>query len=181
MLTEQVDWPETEGRPRRAGVSAFGISGTNAHVILERDATESEFHAAGDGSDDAGVGERAALIPWVLSGRDGQNLRAQAGRFGAFAARSGGLDPVDVGFSLATSRASLERRAVVFGRDESQLLAGIGSLARGESAPNVVDGTLIEGGKRAFLFSGQGSQRLGMGRELAGVFPVFAAALDAVC
>ncbi|QNP67845.1 SDR family NAD(P)-dependent oxidoreductase (plasmid) [Streptomyces genisteinicus] len=167
LLTETRAWPET-GRPRRAGVSSFGVSGTNAHVILEAAPAEEPAEP------------RPALPgprPFLLSGRSADALRRQAERLLPVVA---GADPVDVAFSLATGRAALEHRAVVVGGDREELVAGLRALAAGEGAAQVVSGA-VRGGDSAFLFSGQGAQRVGMGRELYEAFPVFAEAFDAVC
>ncbi len=176
LLTERREWP-AGGRPRRAGVSSFGISGTNAHVIVEE-------APGGRGGELGGGGPRVVaggVVPWVVSGRGGAGLRAQAARLLSFAEAGPGLDPVDVGYSLVTSRSVLEHRAVVTGADRGELLAGLGAVARGEQAGNVVAGVARPGGLTAFLFTGQGAQRPGMGGQLYRVFGVFARAFDAVC
>ncbi|NJP82860.1 type I polyketide synthase, partial [Streptomyces sp. AA8] len=171
LLTRAREW-RTEGAPRRAGVSSFGISGTNAHTILEQ-APDTE--APGDGP-------RAALpvVPWVLSARTADAVRAQAGRLleaEAEAGAGGGNDPFDTGFSLATTRSLFTHRAAVTGRDREELLEGLRALADGREPPVTAAGP----GRLAVLFSGQGSQRPGMGRELYAAFPVFARAFDELC
>ncbi len=167
LLTEPRDWPRAD-RPRRAAVSSFGFSGTNAHVIIEEGPPVAE----------APAGEAPPVVPWVLSARSVDGLGAQAGRLGGFVAARPSLDPASVGFSLATTRAALEERAVVLGSSREELLAGVGALACGEG--DAVRGT-VAGGKLAVLFTGQGSQRAGMARGLYERFPVFAAVLDEVC
>ncbi|WFB10963.1 SDR family NAD(P)-dependent oxidoreductase [Streptomyces sp. LX-29] len=173
LLTEQIAWPET-GQPRRAGVSSFGISGTNAHVILESaPAVEPEAP-----QEDVPVID--GVVPWVLSARTGTALRAQAGRLTALIERADDMSPVDVGYSLAVSRSALEHRAAVVASDRAEFLAALEALAAGEAPAGTVQG-VVSGGKLAVLFTGQGAQRLGMGRELYERFPVFGEAFDAVC
>ncbi|WP_190087072.1 type I polyketide synthase, partial [Streptomyces longisporoflavus] len=168
LLTESRPWPESD-RPRRFGVSSFGFSGTNAHTIIEQaPAVEEPAPAV--------VSAPAGAVPWVLSARSAEALREQAARLLCDAVH---LNPVDVGFSLATTRASLEQRAVVIADDEETRLTALTALAEGRQAAGVVTGA-VTGGLLGFLFSGQGSQRLGMGRELADRHEVFADALDAV-
>ncbi|MEU7136733.1 type I polyketide synthase, partial [Streptomyces sp. NPDC046261] len=161
LLTERTEWPAAE-KPRRAGVSAFGVSGTNAHVVLEQASAET----------DPGT-ERADLpaIPWVVSGEGETALQAQAERLKSFVNDNPELDPADVGWSLASTRAALSHRAVVVGTSRDELLAGLESLTAGVP---------VAGGL-GVLFTGQGSQRLGMGRELHSAYPVFAQAWDEVC
>jgi acyl transferase domain-containing protein/acyl carrier protein len=159
LLTESRSWPEV-GRPRRAAVSSFGISGTNAHVILEAAPAESPEGAPQD----------MPAVPWVLSGRTPEALAAQIDGLAAFVGTHPDLSMVDIGFSLATTRAHHEYRAAVVGTDREGLLAGLSSAADG----------VVDPGSTAFVFTGQGAQRLGMGQELYGAFPVFASAFDEV-
>ncbi|MGA5417871.1 type I polyketide synthase [Streptomyces pseudogriseolus] len=183
LLTEPVDWPRTE-RPRRTGVSAFGVSGTNAHVILE-EAPPAEPDA--DDTADAPSSEATAttrtvpVVPWILSARTTDSLKGQARALLDHSAAHPGTDDRAVAHTLATRRSHFEHRAVVLGADRDALLTGLRSLAAGETSAHTVTGSARRGGKVAFLFSGQGAQRAGMGRELYEAFPVFAEAFDAVC
>ncbi|MGW6776210.1 type I polyketide synthase, partial [Streptomyces sp. NPDC055037] len=175
LLTEQTRWPEA-GRARRAGVSSFGISGTNAHVILEQPTTVIEGTVLG--STEAPETE-SGMVPWTLSGKTAEALRGQAAKLLSSIEARPELRPVDVGYSLATGRSVFDHRAVVLAGDSADAVRALGALASGDVDSSVVSGSVV-GGKTAVLFSGQGSQRLGMGRELYGRFPVFAAALDSV-
>ncbi|MEU8928097.1 SDR family NAD(P)-dependent oxidoreductase, partial [Kitasatospora sp. NPDC048545] len=172
LLAEARDWPAT-GRPRRAGVSAFGISGTNAHVIVEQGPQPVAEPATG--------GLESGTLPWLLAAATPEALRVQAERLATFVGARPELDALDVAHSLVATRPALEHRAVLLGADREELLAGLDALSRGELAPGAAISSARAGGATAFLFAGQGSQRLGMGRELYARFPVFAEAFDAVC
>ncbi|MDX2967472.1 type I polyketide synthase, partial [Streptomyces acidiscabies] len=171
LLTEQRSWPVVD-RPWRAGVSSFGVSGTNAHLILEQ---APEFEPVSD------VVVVPSVVPWVLSAGSGSALREQARRLAAHVEADSGLDLVGVGAALVSTRASLGHRAVVLGADRDELIAGLAGLAAGEPGAGVVAGVSVAGGRTAFLFTGQGAQRVGMGRELVAEFPVFAEAFGEIC
>ncbi|MFD8693143.1 beta-ketoacyl synthase N-terminal-like domain-containing protein, partial [Streptomyces sp. NPDC059651] len=164
LLAEETPWPRTD-EPRRAGVSSFGFSGTNAHVIVEQ-APEAAvvLPAVEPGSADDGV------VPWVVSAASVDGLAGQAARLRSFVAQRPELRPVDVALALGTRRGLLEHRAVVVG-DREELLAGLDAVVPVEGAV---------GGRVGFVFAGQGAQRVGMGRELAAAYPVFASVLDEV-
>ncbi|MEU4626378.1 type I polyketide synthase [Actinoplanes sp. NPDC023801] len=173
VLGANRDWPET-GRPRRAGVSSFGVSGTNAHIILEQ---------APAGTGDGSPGEqppagRAVTVP--VSARTPEALRRQAARLRAAVAADPAIRPADVARTLATARSAMAHRALVRAGSRDELLAGLSAVESGIDHETVVRGTARDG-KVAFLFTGQGSQRAGMGRELHAAYPVFASAFDEVC
>uniref|UniRef100_A0AAU3GVI0 SDR family NAD(P)-dependent oxidoreductase n=1 Tax=Streptomyces sp. NBC_01401 TaxID=2903854 RepID=A0AAU3GVI0_9ACTN len=172
LATEARDWPET-GRPRRAGVSSFGISGTNAHLVLEE----------GDPAPDAAerTGQEPDVWPVVLSGRTEEALRGQAGRLLELVLARPELHPAGLARSLATTRSQFPHRGAVVASDGDGLLTGLRALAAGTpQAPGVLR-SVAQSGRTAFLFTGQGAQRAGMGQELYETFPVFAAAFDDVC
>ncbi|MGA8113190.1 MAG: SDR family NAD(P)-dependent oxidoreductase, partial [Actinocatenispora sp.] len=169
LLTGSVPWPENE-RPRRAGVSSFGISGTNAHIILEQ--APARVEPAPEPVD----------VPtlWPLSAPSPEAVRAQADRLLSLLSSDAAPRPVDVGWSLTTTRAALDHRAVVVGESRDDLLAGLSALAAGGPSSAVLTGS-VGSGSTAWVFTGQGAQWAGMGRELHEAFPVFADALDRLC
>ncbi len=172
LLAEEVAWPESD-RPRRAAVSAFGISGTNAHVVLEQapPAPEPEEPAGGAGS------ARTAL--WPLSARTGEALRARAAELAEAVRTAPAPGVADVGWSLATTRAAFEERAVVLGGDAAELAEGLTALAADRGSPRVVRGGAVSGAARpVFVFSGQGAQWPGMAVGLWDSEPVFAASME---
>ncbi|MFD5703209.1 SDR family NAD(P)-dependent oxidoreductase, partial [Streptomyces lasiicapitis] len=172
LLTEARAWPEA-ARPRRAGVSSFGVSGTNAHVIVEQ-------APAAEPTVSAKTSVLSTAAPWLVSGRSADALRAQADRLRDHVTADAALDPVDVGWTLLSGRSQLEHRAVLFGRERPDFLSGLATVADGGDGPAVVSGATVEG-RLGVVFTGQGSQRIGMGRELYETFPAFATALDEVC
>jgi acyl transferase domain-containing protein/acyl carrier protein len=169
-------------------VSSFGASGTNGHVIIEEappqsaDEPNSETGAWRDGEARADSYEDVGALPWVLSGKGTPALRTQARRLLDRVEQDHDTSPADIGISLAEGRSALDHRAVVIGASSESLSGGLRSLARGEMDPVVIEG--VSHGTdttMAFLFTGQGAQRVGMGRELYGRFSVFGDALDEVC
>ncbi|MFH8979137.1 beta-ketoacyl synthase N-terminal-like domain-containing protein, partial [Streptomyces sp. NPDC017890] len=176
LLHAATAWPAA-GRPHRAAVSAFGISGTNAHAILEA-APDPEPPAE---TEPAGPAVDGAPLPWALSARTAQALAAQAERLRRYVTDLPGASVADIGHALATTRSPHDHRAVVVGRDTEDFLNGLTALAEGTPAAHTVTGEPAPAGKLAVLFTGQGSQRAAMGHELHATHPVFADALDAVC
>ncbi|WP_310786326.1 type I polyketide synthase [Mycobacterium sp. Z3061] len=168
LLTEARPWP-APGRPRRAGVSSFGISGTNAHVILEQ-APAPEVVAPEPFT---------GPVPWVLSARSPAALANQARRLLAHIRSDAEVRPLDVGWSLVSTRSLFEHRAVVVGTERAQFQEALAGLAAGQPSRDVVVGRTRPVGQTAFVFPGQGAQYLDMGRALHERFPVFAKAFDA--
>ncbi|MEU5422045.1 SDR family NAD(P)-dependent oxidoreductase [Streptomyces sp. NPDC020667] len=167
LVSEAVPWPESD-RPRRAGVSSFGASGTNAHLIIEHVPEPEEPARELEPAD--------GLVPWVLSARSPEALREQAHRLSEVVAAV--PDVRGVGWSLLRSRSLFEHRAVVVGAER---VGALEALAAGESHPALVGPDVPRAGEMVWLFSGQGSQLVGMGSGLYERFPVFAAAFDEVC
>nr|WP_062330481.1 type I polyketide synthase [Herbidospora sakaeratensis] len=168
LLTSARRWFR-EGHPRRAGVSSFGIGGTNAHVILEEAPEQPEPQTRAPAV-------AGAPHAWLLSARTATSLREQAARLHRLVSADPATAPADVAHALASRRARFEHRAVIVGHDRETLLARLGGRQ-----DEWITGTAPDRPRLAFLFTGQGGQRAGMGRELAAASPVFAAALDEVC
>ncbi|MER6100732.1 SDR family NAD(P)-dependent oxidoreductase, partial [Streptomyces sp. NPDC001728] len=166
LLTENRPWQPADREPRRAGISSFGISGTNAHVIIEQAPAETGAVEV----------EELPYLPWLLSAKTGEGLRNQARLLHTYATEHPEVPVRQVAGALA-ARARFDHRAVVETDDRDALLTALAALAEDAEAPGLTTGTALSGGT-AFLFTGQGSQRLGMGRELHAAEPVFAAALD---
>jgi acyl transferase domain-containing protein/acyl carrier protein len=171
LLTDAQPWSAGE-RPRRAGVSAFGVSGTNAHLILEQPPSQ-QFSTEEPTPVPAPF--EPSVVPWLLSAKTAEGMREQAARLAAHVADHPDLAPADVAWSLATSRTHFTHRAVILGHDRDSLLTATTALANGTPAPSVVTGVARAGGKTVFVFPGQGSQWAGMGLDLLKSSPVFAA------
>jgi polyene macrolide polyketide synthase len=175
LLRERIPW-RSGGDLRRAGVSSFGISGTNAHLILE----ESPAPAR---ADSAVVAESAnpEIVPWVLSARDERGLRAQVERLKVHLGANPDLCVKDIGLSLSSTRTAFAHRLVALGGDRATLLDELDRFGDGSIASQALHGVVGEAGALAVLFTGQGAQRVGMGKELYEAFPIFAGALDEAC
>ncbi|WP_082133955.1 type I polyketide synthase [Mycolicibacter heraklionensis] len=169
VAARAMDWPAVS-RPRRAGVSSFGVSGTNAHVIVEQ-------------APDAEVAAAAPAVPvstLVVSGKSPARIAATAGVLAQWMATDGAdVALPDIAHALNHHRTRHQKFATVAARDREQALAGLTALAAGESAPGVVEpAAVLPGPGTVFVFSGQGSHWVGMGRRLLADEPVFAAAVD---
>ncbi|MBF6331948.1 type I polyketide synthase [Nocardia transvalensis] len=176
LLTEPRPWPpDPGGRPRRAGVSAFGVSGTNAHVIVEEPPRQP----------DSATGKRPADVPvvWTLSARTEQALAAQARQLRTWLDAHPGHDPADIAYSLATARAHLEHRAALIGTGRAELRTALDAFAEGGAAASVTTGRIRPQRRStlAVMFPGQGTQYRGMGAELSRLYPVFATAYREIC
>ncbi|MFI5799465.1 type I polyketide synthase [Streptomyces sp. NPDC051677] len=201
-VTPEADWsagtvrPVTRAQPwsdggyaRRVGVSAFGLGGTNAHLLLEEAPGQPSAGAASGAAEvitaqGSGPGREKSgslLLPWLLSGRSAQALAAQAAALLDWSARQPQADPLHVARALATTRSRFEHRAVLLGPDLAGLRPALAALAGGDEHPDAVTGEVRATGRIAFLFSGQGSQRPRMGTELYETFPAYATEFDAIC
>ncbi|MDT0343448.1 type I polyketide synthase [Streptomyces litchfieldiae] len=175
VLTEAREWT-TDDRPRRAAVSSFGVSGTNAHVILEQPAPLEPAPAEQPSGTSALT---SPLVPWALSGKTPEALAGQAARLRAHAENETGARPADIAAALIATRAGLESRGVVLADERPAFLTGLTALADNTPEPNVVSGQTVRGADRpVFVFPGQGSQWVGMALELHASSPVFAVRLE---
>ncbi|MFE0138098.1 alpha/beta fold hydrolase, partial [Streptomyces sp. NPDC059037] len=169
LLREARSWPRDASRPRRAGVSSFGASGTNAHVIVEEPPLQADAAVESEG------GGSGAPAVWVLSGKMPSGLTAQARRLSEWLGARPELDPLDIGYSLATGRAQLSHRAVIIGNDRTELLTGLAQIADGDPGPRVRLNSGARTGSIAFVVPAPDRQSMDLARELLGSAPVFAA------
>ena len=184
LLTEALPWT-ANGRPRRAGISSFGIGGTNAHVIIEEapaeEAPAEQPQAEGDeqgGGEDPGPLALPGPIPVPLSAKTEPALRDLAGRLASRLEHDPELEPADLAYSLATTRSSFPERAVILDTERQGVLAALAALADGGEAPGLLRGFAPSQRRAIFLFPGQGSQWQGMAAELAAASPLFAGYLE---
>ncbi|MGW6241677.1 SDR family NAD(P)-dependent oxidoreductase [Streptomyces sp. NPDC055094] len=170
LLQEARPWARDTARPRRAGISSFGLSGTNAHVIVEEPPVVETAET---------VDAPGGPLPVVVSGRDEAALREQAGRWASWLSEREDVRLADVAVTAARHRSHFESRASVVAADTAGLVEGLTALAAGGAHESVVTGSAERRGKVVFVYPGQGSQWVGMGRELLATSAVFAEAVDA--
>ncbi|MFF1906128.1 amino acid adenylation domain-containing protein [Kitasatospora sp. NPDC058218] len=173
LAREPQPWLPKE-RPRRAGVSSFGIGGTNAHVIVEEPPAPLPS--------DRTAAQPPSTLPFVVSGSTDAALRAQAEALHQYVGMNIQDRLLDLAHSLATTRSHFRKRLVVMAKDRSELLDKLGSFARsGETPPGAArTGDTAQEQHLALLFTGQGSQLVGMGRDLYETHPAFRDALDEI-
>nr|ACR50774.1 polyketide synthase [Streptomyces longisporoflavus] len=174
LLRDEVPWADKPEILRRAGISSFGMSGTNAHVVLEQAPAVEPVESATD------LEETPGVVVWPVSGHTAPALAAQAAQLHAWLEDHPDADLPAVAVALAGTRATLDHRAVVFGTGRGELLDALAGIAAGTPTPQGVAGR-YQAGKLAVLFTGQGSQYPGMGHGLYTTHPVFRDALDEAC
>ncbi|MBF6175017.1 type I polyketide synthase [Nocardia blacklockiae] len=172
LVTRQRDWPDT-GRPRRAAVSSFGITGTNAHVVMEEAPAEEDSHC-----DER---PRPPVYVWVVSAHSPQSLRAQAGRLVERLTEPDRPRLDDIGYSLAATRARLAHRGLIIGHEYDDMVEGSAALAADRDSPVVVRGTASPDAETVLVFPPEWHWRPGSGRGLHAAFPAFRDSFDEVC
>jgi acyl transferase domain-containing protein len=191
VRTESGPWPRP-GQPLLAGVSSFGVGGSNAHVVV------AEAPPSGPVESPTGIpapvespaenpapARQSGPLLWALSARTAAGVTMQARRLHEHLARHPGLDPAHVAHALATHRTAFEHRAVLLGSDRAELMDALTTLERGEQSPEVIRGRIVtpaaSTGRTAtvFVFPGQGTQWPEMARQLLAESPVFAGQLGA--
>src|SRR5699024_5525632 len=179
LVTDGTAWPqrlEDVGGPRRGAVSGFGISGTNAHVVLEAPEPPPEAQEASEAPEPPPT-VSAEPVAWTLSAADGAGVARAAARLADAQGRAGDA-PVAVAQALTGTRATHRHRAAVTGRDRAELVAGCHALADGAILPPTVARGVARPGPVVFVFPGQGAQWAGMAADLAATSEVFAARLE---
>ncbi|MEU9609875.1 type I polyketide synthase [Streptomyces sp. NPDC048057] len=167
LLDEARTWTRN-GHPRRAAVSGFGMSGTNAHIILEEAPTQPEPTTQEAPTQDT------ALAPWLLSGHTEQALRDQATQLHTYAqTHTSQTELQNAAHTLTQGRTHHTHRSVITPTDHTDLLNALNALAHNTPHPSLVQATTTEPGKTVFVFPGQGSQWHGMAHQLLATSPTF--------
>ncbi|MFG2052916.1 SDR family NAD(P)-dependent oxidoreductase [Micromonospora sp. NPDC048930] len=179
LLDRVVDW-KPNGHLRRAAVSAFGMSGTNAHLIIEEFPAGAEPVAVPvlDGSDGLTDLPGGGWVPWLLSAKTDAALREYGRRLRDWAADADGIDLAAVAHALA-GRSAFPHRAVVLGRTLDDFTDALTALADGTDHPNLTVGEAGDSGKVGFIYPGQGSQWPAMAHQLYRTSAVFRHSIDA--
>jgi acyl transferase domain-containing protein/NADPH:quinone reductase-like Zn-dependent oxidoreductase/acyl carrier protein len=175
VVDEALPWARGERR-RIAGVSSFGFSGTNAHIILEEAPDEATRVAVAPGPVDQPADRRFRVLP--LSARTPAALAQVADQYRTWLGAHPGATLADVCFTAGVGRAHFEHRAALVVNSTESASELLGALADGRPAPGVVRGVSDDTPKTAWLFTGQGSQYAGMARELFETEPVFAETMN---
>ncbi|MFJ1749253.1 type I polyketide synthase, partial [Streptomyces sp. NPDC088116] len=171
VQTETGAWPDDE-RPLLAGVSSFGMGGTNCHVVVSETTGLDSAEAPVEPEDVPAGG----AVPWLLSAKSAEALREQAVRLGQWAAARPENDLMAAGRALVTTRSMFDHRAVVVADDVAGFVAGLQDL---ETSAAVVHGVAVPAGLGpVFVFPGQGAQWVGMGLELWDTEPVFGESME---
>lgn len=172
LLTQPIDWP-TKASPRRAAISAFGLSGTNAHLILEEAPEQPSIHT--------GTLADNQLLPFLLSAKNQTALGSQAEKITTLLNKDPHLSLNDLAYSLATSRSHFRHQAVILSDGRKDLLTSLQALAQGRPLPTTLLSERKPHGKLVMLFTGQGSQYIGMGEALYQHYSVFRQTFDSLC
>lgn len=171
IATQDIAWPVSEERPRRVGVSSFGLSGTNAHLILEQ-APLREATASSPAPWD---------VPLLLSAKDTASLKGQAKRWEDWLRANSNDSWTDIVATAALERTHFTERLAVYTTSPAEAAEALSAYAFGQPHPALTASSTHKPGRLAFLFTGQGSQALGMGKKLSGSYPVFKEAFDKIC
>jgi acyl transferase domain-containing protein/NAD(P)-dependent dehydrogenase (short-subunit alcohol dehydrogenase family)/acyl carrier protein len=164
LLGQAQPWSSGD-RPRRGAISSFGISGTNAHVVIEE--------ARPTAPNDRTSPTQAGPVCLAISGQSGPALKRQAERLRDHVDAHGDLNLVDLGFSLVATRAQFAHRAVIVASDHAEARAALDAAAREVPAASYINGVANIDGKTVFVFPGQGAQWPAMARGLLEQSPVF--------
>ena len=173
VVREARRWA-TNGRPRTAGVSSFGFSGTNAHVLIQDAAAPPDPSPAPSAAETPA--RRYHLLP--ISARTPEALQQLVGQYDEWLAERPDAAMADVCHSAAVGRNHFEHRAALVTDSRERARRMLSALAEDRPVPGVFSGVSTDPPKTAWLFTGQGSPYAGMGRDLFETQPVFRQVLD---